>query len=58
MAFRGKAPVHSKIVIDDNPVELVSQFNFLGCDVGYEYENDISNKHLRFTYCVVQYTEH
>lgn len=44
MAFKGKFPVRSKIVINGNIIDQVSHFNFLGCDISYEYENDVDNK--------------
>lgn len=36
IAFKGKRPVHSKTIVNEQPVEHVSHFMFLGCD---EYEN-------------------
>ena len=36
MAFRGKHPIRSKIIINNQAIEQVSHFNFLGCDVTYE----------------------
>lgn len=41
MNFKGKYSVRSKIVIDSKTVEQVSQFERLGCDTSYEYDNDI-----------------
>lgn len=37
MTFKGKYPIRSKIVIDNNIVERVSQFNYLGWDIGFDW---------------------
>ena len=41
MGFRGKNPIRSKIIINNLSIEKVSHFNFLKCDVTYEYDSDI-----------------
>jgi hypothetical protein len=38
MAFTGKHPVRSKIVIYDTPIEQVNHFNYKGCTI-YIFEN-------------------
>lgn len=38
MGFRGKHPVHSKVIIYDNNIQQVPHINFLVCDVNYEYD--------------------
>jgi len=43
MAFRGRDPVRTKIVIDNNIIEQVNSFNYLG-NISYEKELDIDNK--------------
>ena len=42
MAFKGKYPVRTKIVINNSTLEQVSRFKYLGCAVSYESEYDIS----------------
>ena len=44
MVFKGKFPVCSKIVIDNKSIEQISHYMYLGCNVSYEFENDIDNK--------------
>lgn len=48
MAFRGKYPIRTKIIIDDKVIEQVKHFNYLGCDITYEYSNDMKTKLQRF----------
>jgi len=44
MAFRGRDPVRTKIVIDNKIIEQVNSFNSLGNMISYEKELDIDNK--------------
>jgi len=44
MAFKGRGPVRTKIVIDNKIVEQVNLFNYLGNIISYEGELDIDNK--------------
>jgi len=44
MAFRGRDPVRTKIVIDNKIIEQVNSFNYLGNMISYEKELDIDNK--------------
>jgi len=43
MAFKGRDPVRTKIVIDNKIIEKVNLFNYLG-NISYEGELDIDNK--------------
>ena len=43
MAFKGRDPVRTKIVIDNKIIEPVSSFNYLG-NISYEKGLDIDNK--------------
>jgi len=43
MAFKGRDPVRTKIVIDNKIIEKVNLFNYLG-NISYERELDIDNK--------------
>ena len=38
MAFRGRDPVGTKVVIDNKIIELVNLFNYLGNMISYEGE--------------------
>jgi len=44
MAFKGRGPVRTKIVIDNKIIEQVNLFNYLGNMISYEKELDIDNK--------------
>ena len=44
MAFKGRDPVRTKIVIDNKIIEKVNLFNYLGNIISYEGELDIDNK--------------
>ena len=44
MAFKGRGPVRTKIVIDNKIIEQVNLFNYLGNMISYERELDIDNK--------------
>ena len=44
MAFKGRDPVRTKIVIDHIIIEKVNSFNYLGNMISYEKELDIDNK--------------
>ena len=48
MAFKGKDPVRTKIVVRDCILEQVSTFNYLGCSLTYKKDSDINNKISRF----------
>ena len=43
MAFKGRDPVRTKIVIDNKIIEQVNSFNCLGNMISYEKELDIDN---------------
>jgi len=47
MAFKGRDPVRTKIVIDNKIIEQVNLFNYLG-NISYEGELDIDNKLYNF----------
>ena len=44
MAFKGRDPVRTKIVIDNKIIEKVNSFSYLGNMISYEKELDIDNK--------------
>ena len=50
MAFKGKEPIRTKIVIENEVIEQVSHFNYLGYDHTYEYENEVQQKLHKFQY--------
>jgi hypothetical protein len=44
MAFKGRDPVRTKIIIDNKTIEQVQSFNCLGNVISYERELDIEEK--------------
>ena len=44
MAFKGRDPVRTKIVIDNKIMEQIKLFNYLGNIISYEKDLDIGNK--------------
>lgn len=50
MAFCGKSPVRSKIVIGNNIIEQVNKFKFLGVTLSYKGDYDQKEKIEKFNY--------
>jgi len=48
MVFKVKNPVGSKIILDDQKLDQISHFNYLGCDISYNYYKDIDNKTVKY----------
>ena len=46
----GEEPCKKKIVIDNNVLEQVLHFNYLGCDISCRKGNDIERKLSKFSY--------
>jgi hypothetical protein len=44
MAFKEKDPVRSKIIINGNILKQISNFNYLGCNLSYNYDGDVQTK--------------
>lgn len=44
MAFKGKYPIRTKIVIDEIIIEQVKYFKYLGCYISYERDIDLDKK--------------
>jgi len=44
MAFKGRDPVRSKAVINNNNIAQTSISNYLGCSISYQNENNITVK--------------
>jgi len=38
MAFKGRDPVRSKIVINNNIIEQINTFSYSGCSILYQHE--------------------
>jgi hypothetical protein len=44
MALEGKYPIRSKIILNNKSIiEQVSNFNYLGCNFTYKYDEDLIN---------------
>jgi hypothetical protein len=48
MAFKGRDPTRTKIVINNKIIEQVNTFNYLGYLVSYEKEKGIDDKITKF----------
>ena len=48
MVFRGKELIRTKIIIDDQVIEQMRYFNYLGNDIGYYKSYDIDVKIRKF----------
>jgi hypothetical protein len=48
MAFKGKYPVRTKIVIEDKTLEQANHFKYLGYDVTFLEETDTDAKMKKF----------
>jgi hypothetical protein len=42
MVSKGKTPVRSKTILDDQILEQIN-FNYVGHDMSYDYDKDIDN---------------
>jgi hypothetical protein len=42
--------VISKLILDNQPIEQVSKFNYLGCQLSYQGEVDVNHKLEKFNY--------
>ena len=40
--------LRTKIIINDETLEEVSQFSYLGCNVSYQFSNDVESKVAKF----------
>jgi hypothetical protein len=57
MTFCSKWPVTSKLILNNQPKEQVSRFNYPGCQLSYQCEVDVHHKLEKFNFCVAQYSE-
>ena len=48
--FKGSENLRSKITIENNVLEQVNNFNYLGCNISYIKNEDISSKIKNFNY--------
>jgi hypothetical protein len=54
MAFKGKYPVGSKIMINNKIIEQVKNFNYFGCDISYNMMMTYKIIYIDFNTCAVQ----
>ena len=47
--FVGTDRLRTKIIINDETLEQVSQFTYLGCSISYQFSNDVEFKLAKFT---------
>ena len=50
IAFRGKDNIRSKITVNDEIIEQVNNFKFLGCNINIYKEEDLTKKVEKFNY--------
>jgi hypothetical protein len=49
MDFQGKFPIRSKIILNNKSIiEQFSNFNYLGCNITYKYDEDLNDKLSKF----------
>jgi hypothetical protein len=48
MACKGRDKVRNKILINNNTIEKINTFNYLGCSISYENDKDITVKISKF----------
>jgi len=46
--FIGTDHIRTKIIINDETLEQVSQFTYLGCSISYQFSNDVEFKLAKF----------
>ena len=46
--FVGADHLRTTIIINDEILEQVSQFNYLGCNISYQFSNDVEFKLAKF----------
>jgi len=46
--FTGADHLRTKIIINDETLEQVSQFTYLSCSISYQFSNDIESKLAKF----------
>jgi len=47
-SFVGADHLRTKIIINDETPEQVSQFTYLGCSISYQFSNDVESKFAKF----------
>jgi hypothetical protein len=48
IAYKGRGPVRSKILVNNNIVEQINTFSYVGCSVSYQNERDVFVKISKF----------
>ena len=44
IAFKGKEPVRTKLIINNKNIEQIQQFIYLGCDLTNDNDHDVRKK--------------
>jgi hypothetical protein len=45
-ALRGKYENRAKIILNGKTIEHIENCNYLGCDVSFNYDNDLREKYI------------
>ena len=51
--FVGADHLRTKIIINDKTLEQVSPFNYLGCNISYQFSNDVESNLAKFLQLIV-----
>ena len=46
--FVGTDHLRTKIILNDETLEQVNQFTYLGCSMSYQFSNDVESKMAKF----------
>jgi len=53
--FVGTDQLRTKIIINDETLDQVSQFTYLGCSISYQFSNDLEFKLAKFLQLIGYY---
>jgi hypothetical protein len=51
MSFRGKYKIRSKIILNSKIMEQFQNFNDLGCDLSFNYDDYLRQRYTNFNVC-------
>jgi hypothetical protein len=50
MVFCGKYQIRSKVMLNNKTIEQIQNFNYLGYDISFSYDNDL-RQHIQISIC-------
>jgi hypothetical protein len=51
-AFCGKHQIRSKVILNNKTIEQVQSFNYLGCDISFNFDRDLNQKNIQIPICM------